>query len=47
VATIQQTGPSSRLRPPRKGSGVRPIGRLSAQKMSEVDEALRFNLALR
>ena len=47
MATIQQTGSASRLRPPRKESEVRPIGRLSAQKMNEVDEALRFNLALK
>jgi mRNA interferase MazF len=47
MATIQQTGPRSRLRPPRRDSEVRPIGQLSPEKMAEVDEALRFNLALK
>lgn len=47
VATIQQAGSVSRLRPPRGESEVRPIGKLSADKMALVDEALRFNLALR
>lgn len=47
MATIQQSGPASRLRPPRNELEVRPIGQLGAEKMSEVDEALRFNLALK
>lgn len=47
IATIQQAGSESRLRPPRGESEVRPIGKLSADKMALVDEALRFNLALR
>ena len=47
MATIQQTGSGSRLRPPRDESTVRPIGKLSLSKMAEVDEALKFNLALR
>jgi mRNA interferase MazF len=47
IATIQQAGSESRLRPPRGESEVRPIGTLSADKMALVDEALRFNLALR
>ena len=47
MATIQQSGPDSRLRPPRGEGDVRPIGRLSATTMLQVDEALRFNLALR
>lgn len=46
IATIQQTGPESRLRPPRGESRVRPIGRLASDKMNEVDDALKFNLAL-
>jgi mRNA interferase MazF len=46
IATIQQAGPDSRLRPVRGEFEVRPMGRLSPDKMSEVDEALRFNLAL-
>lgn len=47
MATIQQTGPASRLRPPRQELEVRPIGQISSGKMNEVDEALRFNLALK
>ena len=47
MATIQQDGTASRLRPPRKELEVRPIGQLSSEKMSEVDEALKFNLALK
>lgn len=46
MATIQQTGPASRLRPPRGESAVRPVGRLGVAKMAEIDSALRFNLAL-
>ncbi|MBN1139392.1 MAG: type II toxin-antitoxin system PemK/MazF family toxin [Anaerolineae bacterium] len=46
IATIQQTGQESRLRPPRGESSVRPIGRLTSEKMNEVDNALKFNLAL-
>jgi mRNA interferase MazF len=46
MATIHQTGASSRLRPPRNTSTVRPIGQLSPAKMSEVDAALAFNLDL-
>jgi len=47
MATIQQSGPDSRLRPPRGEGDVRPIGTLSAKTMLQVDEALRFNLGLR
>ena len=46
MATIQQDGPESRLRPPRGETVVHPIGRLGEAKMSEVDAALRFNLNL-
>lgn len=46
IATIAQTDPESRLRPPRGESTVRPIGRLDANKMAQVDKALKFNLAL-
>ena len=46
LATIQQSGPSSRLRPPRGESEVRPIGQLGVEKMALVAEALKFNLAL-
>lgn len=46
IATIQQSGTTSRLRPPRGTSTVRPIGQLSAEKMREVDAALSFNLGL-
>jgi len=47
IATIHQAGPDSRLRPPFGESAVRPIGRLSPERMTQVDEALRYNLALR
>jgi mRNA interferase MazF len=46
MATIQQSGPASRLRPPRGEGSVRPIGQLSVEKMAEVDRALRYNLGL-
>lgn len=46
IATIQQSGSASRLRPPRGTSNIRPIGRLSMEKMREVDAALSFNLGL-
>jgi len=47
LATIQQAGPDARLRPPRGETTVFPIGQLSAAKMTEVDTALRYNLALK
>lgn len=46
LATIQQAGPGSRLRPSYGEADVRPIGRLGADKMAEVDAALRYSLAL-
>lgn len=46
IATMQQAGASSRLRPPKGEKQVRPIGRLSPEKMAEVDQALRYNLSL-
>ncbi|MCL7452576.1 MAG: type II toxin-antitoxin system PemK/MazF family toxin [Anaerolineae bacterium] len=46
IATIQQAGTASRLRPVQGQAEVRPIGQLSATKMVEVDRALRFNLEL-
>jgi mRNA interferase MazF len=46
IATIQQDGPDSRLRPSRGEEKVRAIGQLTAAKMAEVDKAIRFNLAL-
>ena len=46
VAIIQQTGPDSRLRPPRGERQIRPVGRLSPTKMAEVDAALKYNLGL-
>jgi mRNA interferase MazF len=46
IATIQQSGPDGRLKPPRGESRARPISQLTAAKMAEVDKALRFNLAL-
>ncbi len=46
IATIQQTGPAGRFRPPRGESEVRPIGRLGPEKMYEVEAALKYNLHL-
>lgn len=46
IATIQKDGPGSRLRPPKGESEIQPIGRLSAEKMAEVDAALKYNLGL-
>jgi mRNA interferase MazF len=46
MATIQQAGPASRLRPPRGETELRPIGVLAPAKMAAVNEAIRFNLAL-
>jgi mRNA interferase MazF len=47
IATIQQDGAASRLRPPQGSSTLKPIGRLGEEKMREVDAALRFNLGLK
>lgn len=47
LATIQQEGPDSRLRPPRGEDAVRPIGRLDPATMADVDAALRYSLGLR
>ena len=47
IATIQQTGAGSRLRPKRGESTVHPIGQLSPSKMAKVDEALKYNLNLK
>lgn len=46
IATIQQGGSAGRLRPARGEAELRPIGRLGADKMAEVDEAIKFNLGL-
>lgn len=46
MATIHQKGPQSRLRAARGRTAIRPIGRLSAAKMAEVEAALKFNLGL-
>ena len=46
LATIQQSGESSRLRSAPGGMGIHPIGRLRPEKMKEVDDALRYNLGL-
>ncbi len=46
MATIQQVGPESRLRPPAGTPELRPAGRLSLVKMAEVDQALKYNLGL-
>ena len=41
LATIQQAGPASRTRALRGETEARPLGRLNAAKMSEVDTALK------
>lgn len=46
LATIQQSGSASRLRPPHGESKMRAIGQLAGDKLAEVDAALKFNLAL-
>jgi mRNA interferase MazF len=46
LATIQQTGEGSRIRPAAGDSEVHPIGRLRQTKMDEVDNALSYNLGL-
>jgi len=46
LATIHQTGASSRLRPPRGENEVRAVGRLGDETMARVARALRHNLAL-
>jgi len=46
ITTIQKDGPASRLRPPRGESEVRPIGRLNAARMRDIDAALLYNLGL-
>jgi len=46
VATIQQQGPESRLRPARGQREVQPVRRVTSTKMAEVDAALRYNLGL-
>jgi mRNA interferase MazF len=46
LATVQQAGPDSRLRPARGETEVRPIGRLGENAMAQVDAALRYSLAL-
>lgn len=46
AATIQKDEPASRLRPPVGEETIRPVGRLPPQRMTEVDAALRYNMAL-
>jgi mRNA interferase MazF len=46
LATVQQAGPTSRLRPPAGEARLRPIGKLAPAAMAGVDAALRYNLAL-
>ncbi|MFM7582610.1 MAG: type II toxin-antitoxin system PemK/MazF family toxin [Caldilinea sp.] len=46
MATIQQSGATSRLRPAKGDTAVRPIGRLSHDKMREVSAALAYSLAI-
>ena len=46
IATIQQSGIASRLRPAPGASQVRAIGQLSGEKMAEVSQGLAFSLAI-
>jgi mRNA interferase MazF len=46
LATIQQSGSASRLRPPRGELEIRAVGQLTGERLAEVDAALKFNLAL-
>ncbi len=46
IATIQQKGADSRLRPPSGKKKRQPIGQLNQRKMAEVDKAIKFNLGL-
>ena len=46
MATIQQSGPASRLRPPRGETELRPVGRLDGSIMAVVEKALKFSLDL-
>jgi len=46
LATIQQAGSASRLRPPPGEEQLRPIGILEPRKLTEVDRALKYNLGL-
>lgn len=46
IATIQKDGRNSRLRPTVGESSIHPIGRVSADRMAEVDAALRYSLGL-
>jgi mRNA interferase MazF len=46
VATIQQAGDRSRLRPPPRRTDIEPIGRLGRDIMQRIDAALRYNLGL-
>ncbi len=46
LATIQQAGPASRLRPSRGEDTPRPIGCLDDAKMAAVDQALLYSLGL-
>jgi mRNA interferase MazF len=47
LATIQQSGAASRLRPPRGEESLRPIGRVRPEAMAAIDQALRHSLGLR
>jgi len=46
IATVQQTGPGGRLRPPRGETRVQPVDQLDASSMAEIEKALKFNLGL-
>jgi mRNA interferase MazF len=46
LATIQQSGPASRLRPPRGQQALAPIGQVGEVKLADIDEALRYSLGI-
>ncbi len=47
IVTVQQAGPQTRFLPPPGEAAIRPVGRLSPNKMAEVDRALKYSLGLR
>lgn len=46
IATIQQSGERSRLRPSPGESAVEPVGRLGPDTMRRVEAAIQYNLGL-
>ena len=47
LATVQQSGSNSRLRPAPGGREIRPIGKLSQAAMAKISRALAYNLSLK